>query len=146
MVRAWHHLQFSPITAIKLRNCFKVTIGLMVKSLIDFLYLCSDWVHWYQWRLLRGERGGPSLPSEFHQMFNCKTLKKLYFLDKTTLNIITSPNNWLKHTILQRSSTVASTLLCRVAPWCSRRTASCPPLGTLTSIQNLGGSLFSPLP
>ena len=31
------------------------------------------------------------------------------------------------------------------APWCSQRTASfCPPLGTLTSIQNLGGSWFSP--
>ena len=35
--------------------------------------------------------------------------------------------------------------LCRVAPWCSRRTASFfPLLGTLTSIQNLGGLWFSP--
>ena len=52
------HPQFSPITAIKLSNCFKVTIGLMVKSLSGFLplrqlsqegrlYLCSDWVYWY---------------------------------------------------------------------------------------------------
>uniref|UniRef100_A0A8C7RUT3 Neuregulin C-terminal domain-containing protein n=1 Tax=Oncorhynchus mykiss TaxID=8022 RepID=A0A8C7RUT3_ONCMY len=31
------HPQFSPITAIKLCNCFKVTTGLMVKSLRDFL-------------------------------------------------------------------------------------------------------------
>ena len=61
---------------------------------------------------------------------------------KTIQNIITSPNNRLKHTILQWRSTVASTALW-VAPWCSQRTASFhPPLGTLTSIQNLGGSWF----
>jgi hypothetical protein len=50
------HPQFSPITDIKLCNCIKVTIGLMVKSLSGFLplrqlseegrnYLCSDWVY-----------------------------------------------------------------------------------------------------
>ena len=33
------HPQFSPITAIKLCNCFKVTIGLMVKSLRSVLPL-----------------------------------------------------------------------------------------------------------
>ena len=33
------HPQFSPITAIKLCNCFKVTIGIMVKSLSGFLPL-----------------------------------------------------------------------------------------------------------
>ena len=48
--------QFSTITAIKLCNCFKVTIGLMVKTLSSFLplqhlswegrlYLCSDWMY-----------------------------------------------------------------------------------------------------
>ena len=75
---------------------------------------------------------------------NSETLKKLSFLDKTILNIFHSPNNWLKHTVLQRRSTVASTALCSVAPWCSRRTVSFrPPLGTLTSLQNLGGSWFS---
>ena len=31
--------QFSPITAIKLCNCFKVTIGLIVKFLSGFLPL-----------------------------------------------------------------------------------------------------------
>ena len=47
--------QLSPITAIKLCNCFKVTVGLMVKSLSGcfplrqlclegHLYHCSDWV------------------------------------------------------------------------------------------------------
>ena len=52
------HPQFSPITAIKLCNCFKVTIDLVVKSLSGFLllwqlsekgrlYLCSGWVYWY---------------------------------------------------------------------------------------------------
>jgi hypothetical protein len=46
---------------------------------------------------------------------------------------------------LQWRSTVASKALCRVAPWCYRRTTSFrPPLGTLTSIQNLGDSWFSP--
>jgi hypothetical protein len=50
------HPQFSPITATKLCNCFKITTGLMVKSLSGFLplrqlswegrlYLCSDWVY-----------------------------------------------------------------------------------------------------
>jgi hypothetical protein len=50
------HPQFSPITGIKLCNCFKVTIGFMVKSLRGFLplqqlsweghlYLFSDWVY-----------------------------------------------------------------------------------------------------
>jgi hypothetical protein len=107
----------------------------------------------------------------------------LSFLDKTILDIITSPNNLLKHTILPRRKSlhslwiihsnhlkvnsryfackfkyfdmftdlqnrcfvsVSSTALCRVAPWCNRRTASFrPPLGILTSIQNLGGSWFS---
>ena len=33
------HAQFSPITAIKLCNCFKVTMDLMVKSLGSFLPL-----------------------------------------------------------------------------------------------------------
>ena len=33
------HPQFFAITAIKLCNCFKVTIGLMVKSLSGFLPL-----------------------------------------------------------------------------------------------------------
>ena len=33
------HPQFSPITAIKLFNCFKVTLGLLVKSLSGFLPL-----------------------------------------------------------------------------------------------------------
>ena len=33
------HPQFSSITAIKLGNCFKVPIGLMVKSLGGFLPL-----------------------------------------------------------------------------------------------------------
>jgi hypothetical protein len=33
------HPQCSPITAIKLSNCFKVTIVLMVKSLSSFLPL-----------------------------------------------------------------------------------------------------------
>jgi hypothetical protein len=66
-------------------------------------------------------------------------------LYKTILNIIRSQNNWLKHTILQRRSTVALTALCKVAPCYTHRTASFhPPLGTLTSIQNLGGSRFSP--
>ena len=31
------HLQFSPITAIELCSCFKMTNGLMVTSLISFL-------------------------------------------------------------------------------------------------------------
>jgi hypothetical protein len=42
--------QFSPITAIKLCNCFKVTIDLMVKSLPlrqlsseGRMYRCSTW-------------------------------------------------------------------------------------------------------
>jgi hypothetical protein len=50
------HHQVS-IAAIKNSICFKVTIGLMVKSLRGFLplwklsyeghlYLCSDWVQW----------------------------------------------------------------------------------------------------
>ena len=46
--------QFSHITSIKLCNCCKVTIYLMVKSLSGFLpfwqgrlYLCSDWVYEY---------------------------------------------------------------------------------------------------
>ena len=33
------HPQFSPLTAIKLYNCSKVTIGLMVESLSGFLPL-----------------------------------------------------------------------------------------------------------
>jgi hypothetical protein len=33
------HSQFSPITAIKPGNCFKVTIGFMLKSLSGFLPL-----------------------------------------------------------------------------------------------------------
>ena len=48
--------QFSPITTIKLCNCFEVHISLMVKFLSSFLplqqlsqegrlYLCSDWVY-----------------------------------------------------------------------------------------------------
>ena len=52
------HPQLSPVTAIKLCTCFKVTIALVVKSLSGFfhlcllsqegsLYLCSDWVCWY---------------------------------------------------------------------------------------------------
>ena len=51
------HPQFSPITAIKLCNCFKVPIGIIVTSLSGFLpllllsleghlYLCIDWVYW----------------------------------------------------------------------------------------------------
>ena len=50
------HLQFSPITAIKLCKCLKITISLMVKSLRGFLplrqlsqegclYICSDLVY-----------------------------------------------------------------------------------------------------
>ena len=35
------HPQFYPIAAIKLYNCFEVTIGLMVKSLRGFLPLCQ---------------------------------------------------------------------------------------------------------
>ena len=33
--------QFTRITAIKLCNCFKVTIDIMVKSLCGFLPLCQ---------------------------------------------------------------------------------------------------------
>jgi hypothetical protein len=33
------HPQFSPITVVELCNCFKVTIGLMVKSMSGFLPL-----------------------------------------------------------------------------------------------------------
>ena len=48
------------------------------------------------------------------------------------------------YVVLQIKYTVVSTELCRVAPWCSQRTASFrPPLSTLTSIQNLGGLWFS---
>jgi hypothetical protein len=32
----WIYSQFSPIPAIKLCNCFKVTIGLMVESVFEF--------------------------------------------------------------------------------------------------------------
>ena len=50
------HPQFSPITAIQLCNCSKVTIGLIVKYMSGFfplqqlsyeglLYLCGDWVY-----------------------------------------------------------------------------------------------------
>ena len=84
------------------------------------------------------------LLTKFHKNKNSETFKKLSFLDKTIQNIFTSPNNWLKHTVLQWRSTIASTALCRVAPWCSRRTVKFRhPLSTLTSIQNLGGSWFS---
>jgi hypothetical protein len=81
--------------------------------------------------------------SEFHKKYVFLNIWKV--IDKTIINIFTPPDNWLKHTVFQWGSTVASTALCRVAPRCSRRTANfCPPLGTLTSIQNLGDSWFSP--
>ena len=90
-------------------------------------------------------KGSAILLSEFHETKNSKILKKLDFLDKTIQNIFLSLNNLLKHTVLQWRSTVASISLCRVAPWCSRRTASFHySLGTLTWIQNLGGLWFSP--
>ena len=54
--RSLIHPPLSLITTIKLCNCFKVSIGLMVKSLPSFLplwqlskgghlYLCCDWVY-----------------------------------------------------------------------------------------------------
>jgi hypothetical protein len=83
-----------------------------------------------QWRLLRGRMGEPSSSVNFIQILILKHKKSYPFF-------------W-KH-YLQIRSTVVSAALCRVAPWGSQRTASFrPPLGTLTSIQNLGGSWFSP--
>ena len=87
--------------------------------------------------------GRTILLSELHK--NIKHFKVILFRWNYTKYIDVSPNNWLKHTVLQWRCTVASTSLCRVVPWCSRGTASFrPPLGTLKSIQNLGGSWFSP--
>ena len=51
---------------------------------------------------------------------------------------------YLRYFLRSVAVPLASTALCRVAPWCSRRTASFhPPLGILTSVQNLGNSWFS---
>ena len=99
---------------------------------------------WRSWDSVVTSGGSSEEEGEDHPI-HCKTFKKSSFLGKSILNIITSPNNWLKHTIVQWRSAVASTALGRVASWCSRRTAIFrPPLGTLTSTQNLGGSWFSP--
>jgi hypothetical protein len=46
-------------------------------------------------------KGRTILHSEFPKNRNGKTLKKLSFVDKTILNIFTSPNNLLKHTVLK---------------------------------------------
>jgi hypothetical protein len=50
------------------------------------------------------------LLSEFQKMFNSGTLK-LFFLDKSLLNIFTSPNNLLKHCLRMKAySSLNSTL------------------------------------
>ena len=90
--------------------------------------------------------GSPEEEGEDHlpQWIFLNFYKVILFRYNYTNYIHMSPNKWLKHTVSQWRSTAASTALSRVAPWCSRRTVSFrPPRGTLTSIQNLGGSWFS---
>lgn len=55
---------------------------------LAILYILPCLMCIHQWRLLRGGRGGPSSSVNF-----IKCLKSYPFLDKTILNIFTSPNN-----------------------------------------------------
>ena len=91
---------------------------LLSLSCVYYRFVCMWCVCAHQWKLLRGGKGGPSSVNLI-QIKKVSLLEKLSFLDKTILNIFTSPNNWLKHTVLQ----LRSTALCREPPWCSRRTA-----------------------
>ena len=96
--------------------------------LLPFIH--TDWSGFNKWHQWEGHSFHLDSPGQ------SMSWKEEVFLIFSIISVFTCQHTW--------RSTVASTALSGVAPWCSQRTVIFrPPLGKLTSMQNLGGSWFS---